>query len=139
VLGINTSGAHQSGSITIPSKQVERVVRDIVDIGYVRTAWVGVTVQQIDLPEHIRAAHQDQATGVMILSIEEGTPAAVAGLYVDDILVSVDDQPLEDVTDLQQLLCDEVIGESLAVVAWRGDTRHDVTITPVARPEQPSS
>ncbi len=139
VLGINTSGARQSGGITIPSQQVERVVRDIVEIGYVRTAWVGVTVQQVDLPDHIRQAHPDQETGVMILGIEEGTPAAEAGLYVDDILVTVDDQPLDDVTDLQQLLCDELIGKELKVVAWRGDTRHEVTITPIARPEQPSS
>lgn len=139
VLGINTSGARQSGSITIPAGQVSRIVQDIVEIGYVRTAWVGITVQQVDLPEHVRAAHPEQETGVVIIGIESGTPAEKAGLYVDDILVSVDDQPLEDVTDLQQLLCGDLIGESLTVVAWRGETRHEVTVTPVARPEQPNA
>ena len=139
VLGINTSGARQTGSITIPAGQVARVVRDIVEIGYVRTAWVGITVQQVDLPSHIRDAHPEQETGVLILGIEAGTPAAEAGLYVDDILVTVDDQPLVDVTDLQQLLCDELIGESLNVVAWRGENRVETTVKPVARPEQPGS
>lgn len=139
VLGINTSGARQAGSITIPADQVSRVVRDIVDLGYVRTAWLGITLQQIDLPSHIREFHPDQQTGLIVLSIEGNTPAADAGLYVDDILVTMDGQPLEDVTDLKQVLCDELIGESLTVIAWRGDTRHDTIVTPVARPEQPCS
>jgi len=134
VLGINTSGARQAGSITIPSAQVSRIVKDIVEIGYVRTAWVGITVQQVDLPEHIRAEMPEQVTGVRVLSVEARTPAADAGLYVDDILVTVADQPLEDVIDLQHILCDELIGESITFVAWRGDTRHDIPVTPVARP-----
>lgn len=137
VLGINTSGARQAGGITIPADQVSRVVRDIVEIGYVRTAWVGITLQQIDLPDHVREFHPDQQTGLIVLGIEENTPAADAGLFVDDILVTMDGQPLADVTDLKQVLCDELIGESLTVTAWRGDTRRDIVVTPVARPEQP--
>ena len=137
VLGINTSGSLQSGSITIPSPQITRIVRDIVEIGYVRTAWVGITVQQVDLPEHIRTEFPDQQTGVQVLGIEENTPAGDAGLYVNDILVTVDGQPLEDVIDLQHILCDELIGESISIVAWRDDTRHELHVIPVARPEQP--
>lgn len=139
VLGINTSGSRQSGSITIPSPQVSRIVRDIVEIGHVRTAWVGITVQQVDLPEEVQAAFPDQPTAVQILGIEAGTPAADAGLRVDDILVTVDGQPLEDVTDLQHILCDELIGKQISIVAWRGDTRHEFHVIPVARPEQPHS
>lgn len=137
VLGINTSGARQTGSVTIPAAQVNHVVRDIVEIGYVRAAWIGVTVQQVDLPPHVRQAHPDQETAVMIMSVEEGTPAAEAKLYVGDMLVSLDDQTLEDVTDLQHILSYEQIGKPLGYVAWRGDTRHQGSVTPVARPEQP--
>jgi S1-C subfamily serine protease len=135
VLGINTSGARQSGSITIPSPCVTRIVKDIVEIGHVRTAWVGITVQQVDLPDHIREEFPDQQTAVRVLGIEEGSPAGAAGLYVDDILVTVGDQPLEDVTDLQHILCDELIGESLTVIAWRAETRLEVNVTPIVRPE----
>jgi S1-C subfamily serine protease len=135
VLGINTSGARQSGSITIPADQVSRVVRDIVELGYVRTAWVGITLQQIDLPGHIRESLPDQQSGVLVLGIEENTPAANAGLFVNDILVTMDGQPLEDVTDLKHILCDELIGESLTIVAWRGETPHEISVTLVARPE----
>lgn len=137
VLGINTSGSRQSGSITIPASQITRIVHDIVDIGHVRTAWVGITVQQVDLPARIQEEFPDQRTGVQVLGIEEQAPAAEAGLYVDDILVTVDGQPLEDVADLQHILCDELIGQPIAFIIWRGETRHEVQVTPVARPEQP--
>jgi len=139
VLGINTSGAHQQGSITIPSSIVSRVVSEIVEIGHVRTPWLGITVQQVDLPAHVREVHSDQETGLLVVGIDDGAPAAGSGLYVGDILVSVDEQPLEDVTDLQQLLCNAHIGESLSLIAWRGDTRHDLTVATVARPEQPGT
>ena len=139
VLGINTSGTYQQGGITIPASQVARVVDDIVEIGYVRTAWLGITVQQVELPAHVAAVHPEQETGLLLVGIDDDAPAAGAGLYVGDILVTVDDQPLEDVTDLQQLLCTTVIGTSFTVVAWRGDARHDLSVTPVSRPEQPTT
>jgi S1-C subfamily serine protease len=137
VIGINTSGEMQSGSYTIPAAQVMRVAKDILEIGYVRMPWVGITVQQIDLPPHISESLSGQTRGLVVLGVEEGAPSSEAGLLAGDILVAVEDQPLEDVTDLQQPLCDELIGESLTITGWRGDTRHDFVITPTARPEQP--
>lgn len=137
VLGINTSGARQVGSFTIPSSQVDRVVHDIVDLGYVRTAWIGITVKRIELSDAARAEFADQHSAVVITGFQENAPAAEAGLEVGDILVTVDDQPLEDVTDLKQILCDEHIGDPLQAVVWRNNERHEVSVTPVARPEQP--
>jgi S1-C subfamily serine protease len=137
VLGINTSGVRQVGSFTIPARQIDRVVADIVELGYVRTAWIGITVKRVELSEAAREAFPDQQTGVVVTGFQENAPASEAGLYVGDILITVDEQPLEDVTDLRQILCDEHIGEPLQTVVWRNDERHDISITPVARPEQP--
>jgi S1-C subfamily serine protease len=137
VIGINTSGELKMGSFTIPADQVARVTRDILEIGYVRMPWVGITVQQVDLPEHVAATVGDQQTGLKVLGIEDGSPSATAGLHAGDILVSIDDQPLEDVVDLQQPLCDELIGETLNFVAWRDTERHEFAVVPTTRPEQP--
>lgn len=137
VLGINSSGIRQAGSFTVPSDQVDRIVQDIVEIGHVRTAWIGITVKRLDLPEEARDVFPDQSVAVMISGIEQGSPAAEVGLHAGDILVSVDEQPLEDVTDLKQILCNEQIGDPLQLVAWRNGARLDVSVVPVARPEQP--
>jgi S1-C subfamily serine protease len=137
VLGINSSGIRQAGSFTVPADQVSRIVQDIVEIGHVRTAWIGITVKRVDLPESARNHYPDHSAAVMISGIEQDSPAGKVGLHAGDILISVDEQPLEDVTDLQQILCNEHIGEPLKLVAWREDARVEITVVPVARPEQP--
>lgn len=135
VLGINTSGIRQAGSFTVPADQVSRIVRDIVEIGHVRTAWIGITVKRTELPEALQDEFPDQHSAVVISGLEEGAPASIVGLHVGDILVTVDAQPLEDVTDLKQILCEEHIGDPLKIVAWREGTRVELDVTPVARPE----
>ncbi|HYJ13257.1 MAG TPA: S1C family serine protease [Thermomicrobiales bacterium] len=137
VLGINSSGIRQAGSFTVPADQVDRIVQDIVEIGHVRTAWIGITVKRGEMPESAQKSFTEQLGAVIISGIEPGSPAARVGLHAGDILISVDEQPLEDVTDLKHILCNEHIGDPLKIVAWRNDTRIDVTVTPVARPEQP--
>ena len=135
VLGINSSGIRQAGNFTIPADQVNRIVEDIVEIGHVRTAWIGITVKRVDLPHAAREQFPHQAAAVMISGIEDGSPASSGGLHVGDILISVDEQPLEDVTDLKQILCNEQIGDPLQLVAWRNEAGFDVSVIPVARPE----
>ena len=137
VYGINTSGAAQAGGITIPAEQVSRIVADIVEHGFVQTPWLGITVQQVDLAPEASAMFEGQETALVVQSVNEGTPAEAAGLTTGDILIAMDGQPLEDVTDLQQVLCHGRIGESVSLVVYRDGTRHDVSVTTVARPEQP--
>ena len=139
VIGINSSGERQSGRFTIPVAQVQRVVKDIQELGYVRLPWVGVSVQQVDLPPHVREALPDQETGLQVLAVEQGSPAATGGVEMGDMLVSMDGSPLTDVPDLQQPLCEGFIGQPLSIVAWRGTERHELTVTPTVRPEQPRS
>lgn len=135
VYGINTSGAAQAGGITIPSGQVSRIVADIVEHGFVQTPWLGVTVQQVDLTPEASELFDGQETALVVQSVSEGTPAEAAGLATGDILITMDGQPLEDVPDLQQVLCHGRIGESVSLVVYRDQARHEITVTTVARPD----
>jgi S1-C subfamily serine protease len=136
VYGINTSGAAQMGGITIPAERVDRIVTDIVRHGYVQTAWIGVTVQQVDLDETISAV-VSQETALEVKGVEPETPAGEAGILVGDILTGMDGQPLEDVTDLQHVLCHERIGESVNVRIVRNGDLIEIALTAIARPEHP--
>jgi S1-C subfamily serine protease len=53
-----------------------------------------------------------------------GSPAADAGLRSGDIILEVDDLPIEDVADLQRLMVGEALGGPMQVRVWRdGDIR----------------
>lgn len=143
-IGINTSGLMRrgrplggnTGIVTIPSQQVDAIVADIVEYGHVRYGWIGVAVQPVELPESSRESVNEQELGLLITGVTAGSPAAIAGLVVSDILIAMGDQTLTDIADLQQILTGRQIGKAIAVHVLRGGTPITIEVTPVARPER---
>ncbi len=143
-IGINTSGLMRrgrplggaTGLVTIPTAQVDAIVSDIVEYGHVRYGWVGVSIQQVELPESAREALNEQEIGLLITSVAAGSPAANAGIVVGDILVSMGEQALTDVADLQHLLGGRQIGTPIAVNLLRGGSQVTLEVTPAERPER---
>lgn len=138
VAGINTSGLLRMANLTIPIDQVRAVTADILAYGYVRSGWIGVTVQPVVLPAHARGDAEEGESGLLVSGIAEGSPAAEGKLLLGDILVSVADQPLGDATDLKHALGSEQIGQALEFGILRGGSHQTVSITPVERPEPAS-
>ena len=136
IVGLNTSGPARSGGVTIPVAQIERVAAEVQAHGRVRHGWLGVTLQPVTLPEGTREAEAgEQSTGLLVVSIAGGSPAAAGGLIVGDILIALDDQELADVADLQQTLTGDRIGTAITAVVLRGGERREITVTPAERPE----
>ncbi len=135
VTGVNTSGLLRMANITIPIDQVRAATSDILAYGYVRSGWIGVTVQPVTLPEYARGDAEERDSGLLVSGIADGSPAAQAGLLLGDILVSVADGPLGDATDLKHALGSERIGQALAFGILRGGASQTVSITPVERPD----
>lgn len=136
LLGINTSGLTWQGGVTIPADQVRRIAADIISVGYPRVGWIGVTVQPATIAEQLREQVGDQEVGLLVVGIAAESPAASAGLLVGDMLVTLADQPMSDVGDLQLLLDGDQIGNVLSAGVLRGGALTSVDITPVERPGQ---
>ena len=135
-LGINTSGlTRDGGGVTIPSNQIDRIASEIAEFGHVRNGWIGITSQAVELPEQVREAVGGQDVGLLVVGVAPESPAATAGLYVGDILVSVGDHPTADASDLQHLLGGDRIGQPLAAEVLRGGVRQTIEIVPTERPE----
>ncbi|MBA2277574.1 MAG: trypsin-like peptidase domain-containing protein [Chloroflexia bacterium] len=135
IAGLNTSGPARSGGVTIPVAQIERVATEVQAHGRVRHGWLGVTLQSVTLPEGTRDDAGEQTTGLLVVNIASGSPAATAGLIVGDILIALDDQDLVDVADLQQNLTGDRIGTALPARVLRGGERREIAVTPAERPE----
>lgn len=133
VAGLNTSGPARSGGVTIPVAQIERVAAEVQTHGRVRHGWLGVTLQSVALPEG--AATDEAGTGLLVVGLAAGSPAASAGLIVGDILLALDDQDLVDVADLQQTLTGDRIGNAVPVRLLRGGEQTNLSVTPIERPE----
>jgi len=93
VIGVNTAIASNSGSnsgvgFAIPVDIVKRVVPELIAEGRYRHPWLGVSGGTIT-PELVEAARLPVEIGVLISTVEPGSPADKAGLRGGDRQVQV--------------------------------------------------
>ena len=133
VIGVNTAVIMPAQGIcfAIAASTAERVCAALIRVGRVRRAWLGLGGQTLALPRRI-VRHFDlpRESGVRVESVEAGSPAAVAGLAVGDVIVAVDDAPVASVDDLQRGLGADAIGRALSVAVVRRDRRLVLTAVP---------
>ncbi|MEM9953924.1 MAG: trypsin-like peptidase domain-containing protein [Chloroflexota bacterium] len=128
VHGINTSGFGRGVSVTVPVATIRNTVNTLRQHGKMKQGYLGVGVQPARLPDTI-TEELDQETGLLVVSVEADSPASQAGLYVGDILVALDDEPVEQLDELLALLAGERVGKSVTVQIVRGGALQDVSVT----------
>jgi S1-C subfamily serine protease len=137
IVGINTSGLSRNMGLTIPAATVNRVVDQLLSTGRIARGYLGLGLQPVRLPDTLKqAVGTTSDTGVIIISIEGGGPAEQAGLFIGDILVTLDGTPVTDTDAVQGLLGPERIGSALAAKVARGGQPVDVAITVGERPQR---
>ncbi len=72
-----------------------------------------------------------RATGIEVVEVVAGSPAANAHLVPGDLIIDVDGVPVNGMEDLQRLTDAEAIGRELVVFVYRGDLPLKLTIKPV--------
>jgi S1-C subfamily serine protease len=121
VIGLNTSGFGHGAAITIPADLAWKVAEQLAKHGSVRRGYLGVRSQGVEIPEAAqKALKREQATGLILVGVENPSPAQDAGLMVGDIIVAIDGQPVHDHDELLASLSGEVVDKSTPVEVLRG-------------------
>ena len=90
-LGMSTFGPGGQ-VIAIPAATIARVVPLLLKDGRIARGWLGVALQAVAVPDALRET-AEQSSGLMVMSVVEGGPAAQAGIVAGDIILSVDGTP----------------------------------------------
>ena len=117
-IGINTSALRGGGPVTVPVATIRRVVDSLLQHGRVRRGYLGVGAQPTRLPEAI-AQQLEQRSGLLLVSVEPDSPAEKAGLYLGDVIVSLDGQATRRVNHLLNLLGEDSVGQKSEVRVLR--------------------
>ncbi len=137
VIGINTaifSGAQGIG-FAIPADKVRRIVQELKSFGKVRPAWVGINAA--DLPRSLASRLRwERADGVVVESVDAGSPAAAAGVQPGDIVAELGGTPVQDADEFQARLRGYPARAAMPLVLWRDGRTLPVTVTPVEFPSQ---
>lgn len=134
LLGMNSSRLGRGSGLTIPSAALSRIVADLLAAGRVRRAYLGISSQVVRLPATVASALEGRETGLLIVSVEPGSPAEAAGLLVGDTLVALASTALTDTDDLQAALGAGRIGQPTPVTVVRAGEVRDLSVTPGERP-----
>ncbi|HUH88715.1 MAG TPA: Do family serine endopeptidase [Pusillimonas sp.] len=123
VVGINSQIISQSGgfmgiSLAIPIDEVMRVVKELKDHGKVTRGRIGVQIGQVS-PDVAKAIGLDSARGAMVSNVEQGGPAAEAGVRSGDVITQFDGKPIKDWTDLPRIVGETKPGTRANLEVWR--------------------
>ncbi len=127
VVGINTSALLRGTSLALPTTTVRRVVEDLMAHGQVRRGYLGVGTQPARLPAAL-AEQLGQKTGLLLVSVEPGSPAEQGGLFMGDTVVALDSQPVRHPDELLAFLSGDRVGATVAVRIVRGGQLQDVQV-----------
>src|SRR5438105_12896452 len=133
VVGINTMiilGA-QGLSFSVPIDTARWVIGQLMTAGRVRRGFLGLAAQVRPLPKRLtRRLQLAVDTGVQVMQVESGKPAARGGLLPGDVIVAIDGKPVRNVDEVHRLLHAGAIGRQLPVRAVRGNEVVDLEVTP---------
>lgn len=128
VLGIMTAGWARGAAFAIPAEVAWRVARALESRGSVKRGYLGILSQPVRLPDGQRVG-LTQGGGLLVVGVEDDSPAGRGGVLLGDIVAMLDGQPVEDTDDLLVLLTDERVGETVPVKVVRGGELQTLQIT----------
>lgn len=127
-IGLNSSALRRGASITVPASTLRSVVETLLAHGHVRRGYLGVSTQAVRLPDTI-AEQVGQKTGLLIVSVEDGSPAGEGGLVLGDTIVGLDGLTVQSHDDLVAALSGERVGQKVPVRIVRGGELRDLNVT----------
>lgn len=121
VIGMNTRTLLRGADIAVPTATLRRVVAELAAHGGVRRGYLGVGAYPAQLPAALaQLAGRDR--GALVASVEDGAPAAAAGMVVGDIIIELAGAPITDPDSLRLALGDRP-GETVELIVLRGGAR----------------
>jgi S1-C subfamily serine protease len=130
VVGVNTAVAGLGVGLAVPiNETTQRIISTLVTHGRVRRAWLGIASVQAPLPPAL-VTKTGRRRGLRVAQVVPGSPAADAGLRVDDIVLAASGQPIGSSTALQQVMVEDAIGRRTEITVWRNGALVDVIAVP---------
>jgi S1-C subfamily serine protease len=139
VIGVNTAtimpaqGLCFAIAINTAKFVAGRLIRD----GRIVRGYIGMAGQNVQLPRRLVHFHKVAVgSGVMIASLEPGSPAERAELRTGDVIIGLGGKPVAGIDDLQRLLSSDCVGVTLEVSVVRAAELLTLRIIPAESPRR---
>ncbi|MDA1185534.1 MAG: DegQ family serine endoprotease [Acidobacteria bacterium] len=141
VIGINTaiisrSGGNQGIGFAVPAHMARGVMDQLIAHGRVARGWLGVSIQPVT-DALADTFELDSTAGALVGDVEPDSPAAEAGLATGDVVVAVDDQPVQEVKDLRLLIASAGPDATVDLTVIRDGRERSLSVTLDELPSDP--
>lgn len=133
VVGVNTAAipSAQGLCFAISINTAKIIAGELIRKGVVRRSQLGVQGQTAPLHKQLQRFHAlQQEAGVLVLDVEPGSPAALAGLRAGDVLLAMDGKMLEGIDALFGQLTEAAAGKQATLQLLRGREIMSVQVIP---------
>lgn len=139
VIGINTAIATESGGydgigFAIPTHIAGWVSQKLITHGEVTRAYLGTEIRTVDA-ETARQFKLKVLEGALVRSVLPDSPAAKAGLEPGDLILKLNDHPINNSTTLQGTVEQLSIGKSYPMVILRDGKEITLNVTMAEMPK----
>ena len=133
LVGVTTAARIRGLGVVIPAEIAWKTAATLLEHGQLKRGYLGVAAQPVQVAGDDRTA--EARTGLLVVNVSSGSPAAAAGVIVGDVLLEFDGHPLASPEDLLDLLLGDRVGREAKLGLLRGGRPQDVSVTVGERPE----
>ncbi len=133
LIGINAQilspvGYNIGIGFSIPSNMARKVMDQLIENGQVRRGMLGVTVQGIDA-DMAKSLGLEKAGGAIVSEVQPGSPAEKAGLQTGDVVLALNDTPIDSSNALRNQVAPLGPGASVTLSISRNGEKKELATT----------
>jgi serine protease DegQ len=126
LIGVNSAIYSPNGGslgigFAIPASTAKKTMEQIIQNGSVTRGWIGAAIQELT-PELIESFKLADANGVLITEVIRNSPAERAGIKTGDILISIDNNAINDWNSMLETVANLPPGNVVSVKVLRKGT-----------------
>jgi len=136
VIGINSLKISDSGveglGFAIPSNDVVPIINELIENGKIERPYLGVSLSNLqEVPsQYLQSLPENVTAGAMVAYVEPNTPAANAGLKQMDVIVSINNEAVENSSDLRKYMYSKLsAGDKATLKVYREGKSLEVEVS----------
>jgi S1-C subfamily serine protease len=136
VIGVNTAmiPAAQNLCFAIAIDTAKFIAGRLIRDGRIRRSYIGMAGQNVPLRRQIARYYElPNENGILVVSMDDGSPAKKAGLTEGDIIISFGGEKIEGIDELHRLLTEDRVGSRVPITIIRRNEKLDLEIVPHER------
>ncbi|MDZ7627890.1 MAG: Do family serine endopeptidase [Parvularculaceae bacterium] len=133
VVGINTAIYSQTGGsvgvgFAVPADLATVVVDQLLTHGETRRGWLGVSIDEMT-PKLASELGLDRPRGAVVSVVRPNSPALVAGVQPNDIILDFNRRPVNSGRDLTRAVAETPVGATVPMTVLRSGKRVALKVT----------